>query len=843
MTVLAARALWRHLWRRPWQPALLVLGVALGVAVVVAVELANESARRAFALSMQNVAGRATHQIVGGPAGLDETLYVRLRAEAGVRAAPAIEAYGRARGETLHLLGVDPFADAIFRAHLQGLGRSTLARLVSEPNTALLAAPTARRAGVTAGDTLVVTFAGRTHTLTVLGLLASGDAGAAFEGLLVTDIATAQELTATVGRLSWIDLILPEGASGAPQRARIEAMLSPEAALVPAEARGAIHDEMTRAFRTNLTAMSLLALVIGMFLIYNTLTFTVLQRRALIATLRVLGVTRREAFALILAEAAAAGVAGSLLGMAAGAALGQGLVRLVTQTIDDLYFALSVREALLTPGPFVLGLALGVTASLAAALAPAFEAARTRPQLALARSRLETRVRRLAPHAALLGAVMLGASAVVLTLPDRGLVSAFAALFLLTLGLTFMVPLAVIALVRLVDRALPRGAGIPAHLAVRGIAASLSRTGVAIAALMLAVSATVGVGTMIASFRASVEVWLDSTLRADIYVSAPSLRATRTPAATLEPVLLERMRRVPGVAAVAGARYATLESPEGLVELIALELPPEHARSYLFKAGDPQHAWAEFYAGRAVLLTEPYAYRHGLGVGDTLRLRSAHGAVELPVAGVLLDYASEHGLVVMDRTLYQRLFDDPHLSSLRLYLAPDMALAATLEQVRAAAAGEQAVVVRSNRELREQSLAIFDRTFTITHVLRWLAALVAFVGVLAACLALALERAREYALLRAQGLTPGEVRGMVTIQTAFMGLSAGVLALPVGLALALLLIHVVNRRAFGWSMLTVVPAGVLVEAVLIAVLAAMLAGLYPAWRLGRARIAETRREE
>lgn len=838
MTLLS-RASRRALTRRVWLLALVVIGIAIGVAVVVAVDLANESARRAFSVSLEHVSGRATHQVVGGPTGVDERLYARLRL-AGVRdAAPLVEAYLTAGTETLHLLGIDPFAESGIRGHLGAVESDAIVRLLTEPGTALLAAPTTGRLGLGPGDRLQVDVGGRAHTLVLVGLL-EAENPAAIEGVLVADISTAQEITRTRGRLSAIDLVLPQGQTGERLRRRIEDLLPPEATLVRAAGRSETLAQMTRAFRTNLTAMSLLALVVGSFLIYNTMTFAVLQRRALLGVLRALGVTRGEVFRLVLGEAFAIGLAGTLLGLALGAALGLGLVRLVTRTMTDLYFVITVRDTGLAIAPFAKGLVLGLAATLAATLPAAFEAAATAPRLALLRSTLETRVRRASPRLAAAGLAMIGASLLVLGLAERGLFVGFVALFLLILGLTLLVPLAVAAMVRLAEP-LARRAGIVVRLAIRAIAASLSRTGVAIAALMLAVATVVGVGVMIGSFRTSVETWLDSTLQADLYVAVPAASSQRMPG-HLDPAVVAGVRALAGIETVVAARYVTLESEGRLTELLALDFPDAWRAPYRFRDAAPD-AWAEFAAGRAVLVTEPYAYRNRIGVGDSVALRTREGARAFRVAGVLHDYSSENGLVVLSHALYRGLYDDPHYSALRLYLAPDADATAVADAVRRLAAGVQAVQVRSNRELRALSLAIFDRTFTITEVLRLLAVVVAFVGTLSALMALELERAREYAVLRAVGLTPGQVGRMVGAQTALMGLAAGVLAVPVGLALAAMLIGVINRRAFGWSMEMLVPAGVLAGAIGLAVAAAVAAGLYPAWRLARALPAQGLREE
>jgi len=836
----------RYLLRHPWQTGLAILGVALGVAVVVAVDLANDSALRAFRLSMETLTGRATHQVYGPPGGLDERVYTRLRTEAGhVPAAPVVEGYGEARGRTLHLLGVEPLAERPFRGQLRGPGGDSLETLMTQPGTALLAAPTATRLGVAVGDSLPLTVAGRATRLRIVGLVqASGPDAAAIDGLLLMDIATAQEATGSVGLLSRIDLLLP-ASDGSAALARVQALLPRGAELAPAAARTDTLAQLSAAFRTNLTAMSLLALLVGLFLIYNTMTFAVLQRRRLLGTLRLVGVTGAELFAAVLWEAAVIALLGTVIGLLAGWALGQGLVQLVTRTMNDLYFVLTVTEFLPGPLPFIKGALLGLGGALLAAAAPALEAARTTPLAALGRSHLEARVRRMAPRLAGAGLGMAAAAGALLVLPSRSLLLGFVALFLLIVGLALTTPWVVARFSRLAGPPLEWALGVQGRLAVRGVADSLSRTGIAVAALTLAVATTVGVAVMVDSFRATVAQWLGSSLQADVYVSLAQVRSGPS-RATLAPDLVQGIRALDGVAALSLGRSLTLHGPGGITDVFALEVPASLGPRYSLAEGDPETVWDAFHAGTGVAVSEPLAWHRQLQPGDRIRLRTARGEQDFPVTGVYYDYGSERGEVLMTRALYQRWFDDAGVDGVGLYLQPGVDPAAVMEQVRtlaAAVAGSQQVRVRSNRELRELSLAIFDRTFTITQVLRILAVLVAVVGVLSALMALQLERARELAVLRATGFTPGQVGVMVTAQTGFMGLTAGLLAIPSGLALALVLIHVINRRSFGWSLETVIGVEVLVQALILAVGAALIAGLLPSLRMARTPPGEALRDE
>lgn len=857
MTALLGRASLRALSRHPWQIVLALIGVALGVAVVVAIDLANQSARRSFTLSTNSVVGRATHQIVGGPNGLSEDVYADLRV-AGVRAiAPVVESHvADSSGRVFHLLGVDPFAEAPFRPYVTRLGagaRTDIAAFLTTPATGLIAAVTARTLGLGVGDTLRVRAGTRLHAVTLVGLLQpdahGGTAGpGTLDHLLVTDVATAQEVLGFTDRLSRIDVRVPEGSAGERLLAAIDARLPAGAEVLRASRRSHALEQMTRAFHLNLTALSLLALIVGVFLIYNTLTFSIVQRRQLIGLLRVQGVTRGQVFALVLCEAAALGTVGTLLGIALGVVLGHGLVQLVTRTISDLYYVLAVRELSVTPGVLVKGILLGVGASLLAALPPAREATATPPRVTLARSTLEQRARRGAPRAAAYGVLALAIGLGGLWLSGPHLVPTFGSLFGVLLGCVLLTPLATVGCMRLVQPGLAAWGGLPIRLGGLGVVTALSRTAVAVAALMVAVSVTVGVGIMVQSFRQTVVRWLEASLHADVYVAPASPLVWRSDA-VLDPALIERVAVLPGVERLNTYRGARVESRTGLTQVIAIDLGARGKASFQFIAGRPESIWPAFddptgHDGRpAVIVSEPYAYRHGLTEGDTLDLRTDRGEQAFRVAGVFVDYGSDQGIVMLSRRVYDAWWEDPRVSSLSLHAAAETDVDRLVDTLRGDAGTESEVVVRSNRGLRTASLEIFDRTFTITTVLHLLTSIVAFVGVLSALMALQLERAREFGVLRATGFTPAQVWGMVTAQTGLMGLVAGLLALPVGIGLALILVLVINRRSFGWTLQIDVSPEVLAQAVVMAVVAALLAGVYPALRLARTPPAQALREE
>lgn len=834
------------LLRHPWQLALALVGIVAGVSVMVAVDIATDSASRAFMLSMDAVHGEATHQVVAGPRGVDEAVYARLRVQEGFRnLAPVVHGYVEAGGTTLQVLGVDVFAEREFRRwtvpggdrdRLSGdgetSGRALVQRLLTEPGAVLLSQRTANRLGFAVGDRFDVLADGRARTAAVAGLV-DGEEGAGLDDILVADIATAQEWLGQIGWLSRIDVRIAPGDEAGLQRLRD--VLPPGVRVLDAAGRTQSVREMSDAFMTNLMAMSLLALLVGIFLIYNSMSFAVLQRRRLLGVLRALGVTRRETFLLVMFEALALGAAGSLLGIAGGIWLGDRLLGLVSRSINDLYFVVSVTGISVSWPALATGFGAGCGATLLAAAVPALEAAMSPPQLALARSAVERRTLEAAPLVAWAGMALAALAAVLLALSGHDLRAGLTALFMLLLGFALVIPL----LVRVVAARAASGAGalggVAGRQAIAGVAASLSRTGVAVVALAVAVSATIGVTIMVESFRGAVVTWVERSLRADLYVGVGR--------GTLDPVLAAELAQADGVAAHSTTRRVWLETPRAFTRLTALDLPPEAYPGTRLLEGDPEAVWPAFEVGGAVLVSASYAYRHGVGRGDFVTLPTRGGEHAFPVAATFQSYDADLDSILMSRGTYDDFWDDPAIDSIGLYLEKGTNPEDVIQRLRRLGAGRQSLLIRSNAELRERTLEIFNRTFVITDVLYWLALGVAVVGILGAMLALQLERAREYAILRAVGMTQAALGGLVVTQAAFIGVLSGLAAIPLGLAMAWVLIDVINRRAFGWQMDIVVSLPTLWSAVLLASAAALLAGLYPAWRAARLDPARAMREE
>jgi putative ABC transport system permease protein len=847
------RASLRHLQRHPWQLSLAILGVGLGVAVMIAIDVASGSAQRAFELSSSTLTGKATHSIEGGVEGLPGDVYRRIRLELGIRpVAPIVESYVVPTNQperSLLLLGIDPFAEGEFRPYLAGASMMglDLATFLTTPGTALMAAAGAAELGIEVGDRLDVDVGGRVQSVQLLGFLPTPDESRrlAMADLLIVDIATAQELLGLEDRLTRIDLRIDDGDEAERTLAEVRGILPGDVQLVTAATRNQTASQMTRAFRLNLQALSLLGLLCGAFLIYNTMTFAVVQRRQLMATLRALGTTRRQILTLVLGEALLVGLLGVMLGEIVGWALGKGLVSLVTRTINDLYFVLNVRQVSVEPWTLAKGALIGLGTTVAAALAPSWEASSTAPRAALSRSELESRVHRALPITSAVGVSLVLLGTLLLFAPGRYLLPAFAGLFSVLMGLALLTPLATLAFMHLLTPLAGRLFGQLGRVATRGVAAALSRTGIAVAALMVALSVTVGVDLMIRSFRSTVTEWLEYTLPADLYISVFTTQARRysTVGSTMEPEAFAALSSLPDVAGANALRHFTASINDTQSRAIAIDLDPLARGVFHFKEGDPAAAWEPFAAGQAIIVSEPLAYRTGIRAGQEIELATPAGPRLMKVAGVYFDYSSEQGVLFLDRDLYRRLWGDDNVTAISLHAEPGTDMARLEDSVRATLGPGNRAQVISNGKLRERSLEIFDRTFVITEVLRTLAIVVAFVGVLSSLMALQLERTRELGVLRACGLTPGQLWRLVTQQTGLMGLVAGILSLPVGIIMAAIMIFIINRRSFGWSLQMEISLVTLGQALIVAVVAALLAGCYPAWRMSRTSPAESLREE
>jgi putative ABC transport system permease protein len=475
------------------------------------------------------------------------------------------------------------------------------------------------------------------------------------------------------------------------------------------------------------------------------MTFSVLQRRGLLGSLRVLGATRREIFSEVLIEAAIIAIIGTGIGVLLGVFLGQGLVKLVAGTIDSLYFTLTVTTFELSSGIFVKGVLLGVITSLVASFIPAFEAAASRPQIVRFRSVIESLAQRLLPKITLAGLGMIVLSVIILFLSERSLIAGFASLFLLVIGFALCVPV----IAELISKYLGifmnkvgSKTSVLYKMAVTGIAGSISRTGTAIAAMVVAISVVIGMGIMIESFRTTVQLWMQQAIQGDVYINTME-NVSSTAETPLPYEMVEQILALDGIEAAKGLKTVFLVTDYGTLETDVIT-PVEQCRTeYQLKTGNDLAAWESLKNGQAVFISEPLAYKHDLSVGDTITFTTEQGKKEYAISGIYYDYSSDAGKVIMAQSVYTNYWHDDTIASLGLYLVNPQDKDAVMTAVKAIVADAAGITVTDSHTIRGNVLDLFDRTFLITKVLEFLAIIVAFIGILSALMAYQLEKIKE----------------------------------------------------------------------------------------------------
>jgi putative ABC transport system permease protein len=829
---------WRYMLHNSLQTLLMVVGISMGVAVIIGIDLANQSASLAFDISTAAVTGQTTHIISGGSKGIDEKIYVELRrSNLDLPSTPLISAYVNSPqlgGETLQLLGIDPFSEGSFRNYFNAEGEIPVASLTAfliQPGGVLLSEELAERYNLDLGSEFQIDFAGQMKSAHVTGLLKAADniSQQALSGMLLADISTAQELTGMIGKLDRVDLILDEVGEG--EITEIRDFLPAGIQVLPVGARQGVVQDMTAAFRLNLTALGLLAMVVALFLIYNTMTFSILQRRPLFGTLRCLGVTRREVFLMVVSEALLIGSIGSVLGILLGILMGRGAVRLVTQTINDLFFVLTVSDVPILASSLVKGAVLGIGATVMTAVFPAWEAASVPPNLAITRSGIESKA-----HLALRGITVAGflialIGVGILSIEITELWASFLGTFAVVLGMAMLTPKVTIWMMAAAAFFTSRIWGALGRLAPREVVNAISRTSIAVAALMITLAVTIGVSMMVNSFRTTVDTWMNQILHGDIYVSVPGANASQ-PNAPLDPEVIEILQAWPGVARVDLLQTAVVDSPSGPIQISANNNPNDGSEQIYVAADYPPDLIWEAVESGSILVSEPLVNRLKLpSRGGELALYTDSGLRTFPIAGVYYDYASSQGTAIFSMDVYQKYWQDNQIVAAAVILETDQDVQATTDELKPVLSSTQNVLIRPNQALRGDTLEIFDRTFAITSALQLMTTFVAFVGILSAMMSLQLEKQRQLGIMKSIGLTARQVWGLVALETGLMGAVAGILAMPTGFILALILVYIINRRSFGWTLQMDLTFGPFIEALIISILAAMLAGLYPARRI------------
>ena len=850
----------RQVGRERVRTASTVVAVAVGIAVVLAIRLANESSVRGFEAALDAVSGRTSLEVFAPGVGVSEDLLAGLGwlREYG-QVSPVIDADmvirpaggDRSAGELVRVLGVDILRDRPFRDYpLVDTAGDVPRRITTQEFLGLLTdsraivltrALGARRdlgldspVELVAGDHIV--------PLVVRGLLGDDGPAQVRDGsFALMDIAAAQVALGRLGVVDRVDVRLHDETAVDTAEAAIAQRLPQGLIVQRPERRGAQVEKMLAAFHFNLAALSYIALLVGVFLVYNTVSVSVITRRSEIGMLRTVGASRALVLGLFLGEAVCLSLVGCLLGVPLAWVLAQAAVGFTSSTVSVFWVAAAATVPPVGPDDVLLGFGVGVPLAILAALVPALEAARLTP-VAVVRGERDLALQERLPWRYGVGALAffcVGAwcttQPAVDGLPLFGLASALAVVF----GAALLVPICLHRLQRGSGRLPTRWLSVEGMLARSNLGASIRRVAISVAALSVSLAMMVAIAIMIGSFRETVIYWVGQTLQADLFIAAGRsgpIGDRSTVSVDVEHAVLTH----PGVVAVDGFRSVDIPYGDSLIIVGSgrFGVLLEHGNLVFKSPADGRSAIRSAVDDDVVLVSESFSLRYAKRVGDMVELPTPVGDRPFRIAAVYFDYSSDRGMVVMDEPRFDTYYDDRRPSGLTVYLAEGRDPSAVRTAILRTVGADRPLFINTNAELRRQVLDVFDSTFEITYALEAIAILVSMFGVAATLLTLALERRRDTAVLRLVGAERRHLRRMIMIEAGLLGVVSLTVGVAVGVALSVILIFVVNVQSFGWTIQFHVPFGFLLQTSLVVLVTTVVAGLYPARLAGQRTIAD-----
>ncbi len=828
----------RPLWRDPFRTGLTTLGVAIGVSVFISIQLANHQTLLSFSQSLDLVLGKADAVVTAEGMPFDETHFKKLLPlRQWIKAYPVIEGYGveQSSSEVVEVLGTDLLQDSGIRDFSMKTTANDLAGLlplILDPKSIILPGKFIPGTQFEPGQPIHFLIGGRVETLHVNAVLEDKGIARALNGnFALMDIAGAQLLFDKIGKLDRIDIEFKNDDGFDANRDRLREVLPPFLRIDRPERKNSQVEKMLRAFQYNLSALSFVALLVGLYLIYNMISLSVVRRRMEIGALRAMGATPFLVGVIFLLEAGIIGAVGSALGIGLGYGLAQLSLDAVTVTVNNLYLPSHAAEIEFhwdRTGPwFVLGLGL----SIASALIPARDAATTPPTIVMRRGSYDLKVFRGNRKLTQSGLAVFLLAALCSQLPPvaRFPFFGFLAVALLILGLSLFAPSALLLtrdLTRGVCKKLFYGEGL---LACRNLAQNVGRNAICVSSLAIAFMMVISMGIMVHSFRQTVVVWIGQTLKADLFVRAQAGRNIDYQY-TLPVDRVEALRAIPGVKAVDLFRAINISYEDEPAILAAGDFTALSRYGQLvIKEGPATQTLAGLTVDQnRAIVSEAFSLKHNLSPGDRVQLHTPKGPLSLEVAAIYYDYSQERGYVIVDRTTFLKYYGDPNVNSFVVYLDDPSHLPRVRAEILKRVGIDHRILVRSNSELKQEVLNIFDKTFAITYSLEIIGAVVAMLGLFNTLISLIIERKREIGILRFIGAFREQVKKMILVEAGLLGLLGSVMGLIAGVIVSYLLIFVINKQSFGWTIQVFFPYGFLAGATLIFWLISGLAGLYPA---------------
>jgi putative ABC transport system permease protein len=828
--------IFRPLRRDLTRTVLTLLSIALGVAVVIAIELSGDAATGSFESSLTTLVGKVDYEITAN-GGVDETYMAKLTGlQVNARFSPVIEEPVVIVGQgATTLYGIDLIGNPAMFPNRDREGAALNPEELE--SSAIVSNDLAERLHLNKGDR--IELKGRDQTANFTIRMIARNQNTEWIGI---DIASAQRLLDMYGKLDRIEVFVAPSENAASVQRLIRAPIPATWDVQTPGARSEENRRMLRAFRWNLRILSYISLLVGAFLIYNTIAVSVVRRRTEIGILRAIGTSSRGVLIVFLGEAAMLGVVGSALGIILGRFLAAALLGMISDTVNALFTTSTPGPIALSPTSMLAALVTGTAVAFFSALIPAREAARVAPAEAMRRSIVEhetsLHIRRdlvIASLAAIIAAILCQFGPI----DGRPVLGYIATLF--AVAATAMVaPAFVTGVVFALRSTLKRIAGAEGLIAGRSLVASLSRTSIIVTALATAISMMISVGVMVGSFRETVEVWLDNQLRADIFIRAQGPAAAGIYPPVAAPVA-EIARQTPGVAEVDTLRAFEFRYEGTRATLAAGNMDIVRRRRFLRFLSGSFPDLSNKGANQA-MVTEPFADKHHLHTGDAMRIPLGERTAVLTVAGIYYDYSSDRGTVLVDRSTLLKYLPDQPITNIAIYLQPGADATKVRRDIEYRLRAFP-LMIAPNEVLRRAAVEVFDRTFAVTYALEAVAIVVAMLGAANSLLALVLDRRREIGLIRYLGAATGQVRRMILMEAGLVGLLAGSLGLALGMALSAVLIYVVNKQSFGWTIQFHPPVLLLAGALLLVWAVTVLAGVYPARFAARLQPADVIHEE
>jgi len=825
---------WPYLRKHVLRWTLTVAGIVLGVAVFVAMRTANQAVFGAFNRTVDRIAGKTQLQVSAGDFGFEEEMLERVQAVPEVRVAvPVIQAVvdtGLAGQGNLLILGTDMTGDRSLRDYDLESGDEAIMDdplvFLAQPDSIMISREFAARNGLELGSKLVLRTMEGPKQFTVRGIMRAGGLAQAFGGnLAVMDIYAVQRVFGRGRRFDRIDLAVKEGVTVQQAQAALEKALGPGFQVEAPSARGRHFEAMLRSYSLTSNISSVFALVVGMFIIYNSFSIAVTQRRSEIGILRALGATRAQVRTLFLSESAIAGLIGSLLGAAAGIGMAQAIAKSLGGFMEQVFgVAQSVDGIAVEPRLLVLGIAIGIGTSMFAAWIPARNAARVDPVQALQKGKYqvlsagENRLRLYAALASSAGSVLCLIFAGAGRLYYAGYILAILTALLLTPALALL-------LARLLRPILRWFRPVEGSLAADSLIGAPRRTSATVSALMLSLAMVIGFGGVTRAIYGSVVEWLDTALNPDLFVAASDDLANRS--FTFPGRIADEIEKLPGVDQTQKVRSARTLFRGVPVTVVALEMS-KFGRKVRRKPieGDVDEMNRLAAEGRGIIVSDSFAGLRGIKFGETVELPTPRGTLRLPVAGIARDYSDQQGTILIDRSVFLKWWNDDTVNIIRVYVKRGTDPATVRREIFEKFGARRRMVVLTNEKVRKHILRLTEDWFAMTYNQIAVAILVAVLGIVNTLTVSITDRRRELGVLRAVGGLRRQIRHMVWMEAVTIGLLGLVLGFALGAVNLYYTLGLTERDFAGMRLSYLYPvalAGALVPVMLLVALVAAIA--------------------